>query len=265
MNRLLRPFVLALVLLTGSASAFASAQTTEITDMWWIADESGWGVNVILQNDVAYLTFFVYDSSKNQIWYSAPAKYQGAIGIDGALVWSGNLYETHGPWFGGAFNPGAVVVRQAGTATFSLESINHSTLTYTVDGVSVSKVVQRSTWSNEDYTGTYAGGLSLSTSSCSPSSLNGLREQTGMISVDHAGAYFSATMIGSPSCSYSGIYNQTGKLGEVIGNYSCNDGTEGTFDFFEITPTISGFNGRMTENDQYCQWSGYFGGISRAQ
>ncbi len=141
MNRLLRPLVLALVLLMGSASAFASAQTTEITDMWWIADESGWGINVILQNDVAYLTFFVYDSSKNQIWYSAPAKYQGAIGIGGAQVWSGNLYETHGPWFGGAFNPGVVVVRQAGTATFSLESINHSTLTYTVDGVAVSKFV----------------------------------------------------------------------------------------------------------------------------
>lgn len=125
MNRLLRPFVLALGLLTGSTSAFASAQATEITDMWWIADESGWGVKVILQNDVAYLTFFVYDSSKNQIWYSAPANYQRAIGIDGALVWSGNLYETHGPWFGGTCNPGAVVVRQAGTATFSLESINH--------------------------------------------------------------------------------------------------------------------------------------------
>jgi hypothetical protein len=37
--------------------------------MWWNPDESGWGVNVILQKDVGYIAFFVYDSARNPVWY----------------------------------------------------------------------------------------------------------------------------------------------------------------------------------------------------
>jgi hypothetical protein len=36
--------------------------------MWWNPDESGWGVNVILQKDMGYIAFFVYDSAQNPVW-----------------------------------------------------------------------------------------------------------------------------------------------------------------------------------------------------
>jgi hypothetical protein len=68
------------------------------------------------------------------------------------------------------------------------------------------------------------------------------------------------------SCSFSGGYSQAGKLGQVQGTYSCTDGTHGTFVAFEMMPTISGFTARVQGQNQYCsQWSGYFGGLARAQ
>ena len=239
-------------------NAHASTNTSDITDMWWVPAESGWGVNIILQNGVAFATFFVYDTNHNPVWYTAELHYQGNF------VWSGGLYATTGPWFGGPFSPNTI--RQAGTATFSLPSQNQGNLTYSVDGVAVSKMMQRQTWTNENYSGTYAGGYSIRLSSCVPSSLNGIQDVAGLLTVSQTGASVSmaATTTGA-SCNFSGTYTQTGKLGDVSGTYSCTDGTHGAFEAFEMTPTVSGFTSRIVGQNQFCNWSGYFGGIARAQ
>ena len=241
-------------------NASASTNTSEITDMWWNPAESGWGVNIILQNGVAFATFFAYDTNHNPVWYTAPLYYQGNF------VWSGALYATNGPWFGGSFPTGSATIRQAGTATFSVLALNQATLAYSVDGVPVTKTVQRQTWTNENYTGIYAGGYSIRLTGCAPSSLNGIQEVAGLLSVSQTDTSVSiaATAVGS-NCTFSGTYTQTGKLGEVQGSYSCTQGTHGTFDVVEMTPTISGFTARVSGQNQYCQWSGYMGGIRRAQ
>src|SRR5574340_833441 len=57
--------------------ALASTSTSDITDMWYNPNESGWGVNVIEQNDVAFITFFVYDAQKIPMWYTSALFYQG--------------------------------------------------------------------------------------------------------------------------------------------------------------------------------------------
>ena len=223
-------------------------------------DQVGEGFNVILQNDVAFVTFFVYDSSMTPFWYTAELHYQGN------LVWFSNLCATTGPWFGGPFNPDLVTRRQAGTATFTLVDLNQASFSYSVDGVPVLLTLERQTWTHENYTGAYAGGYSIRMSSCAPSSLNGTQELFGLLTVSQVGDSVSmtATTTGE-SCSFSGIYSQTGKLGDVQGTYSCTDGTLGTFEAFEMTPTLSGFTSGITGQNQFCQWSGYLGGLTRAQ
>lgn len=117
----------AAVLALFAACAGASSYSSEITDMWWNPDESGWGVNVILQKDVGFITFFVYDSAQNPVWYTSDVHFDQQNGL-GTLVWKGSLYATKGPWFGGrvfACNPaslnkldeqfGAIAVNQAGS------------------------------------------------------------------------------------------------------------------------------------------------------
>lgn len=241
----------------------ASSATTDITDMWWNPDESGWGVNVIQQNDVGFATFFVYDQQRIPIWYTAEIDYQG-VNAGGALVWAGKLYATTGPWYGGPFDETKVTIRQAGTASFTLRDLSHATLTYSVDGVTVAKSIVRQTWTYENYTGNYLGGSSITAFDCNPSYLNGIHEAGGTITVAQNGLAVSiATADGNGTCSYSGTYSQTGKLGEVDGNYGCSDGTAGSFSAYEMTPTISGFTARVSGANQYCRWSGTFGGVVR--
>jgi hypothetical protein len=263
MIRLLRLTLLACAIFA-SPIVLASTKTTDITDMWWIPTESGWGVNVILQYDVAFLTFFIYDSSNTPYWVVAAANFQGPSGAD--LLWSGDLFATTGPWFGGPFDPGAVATRKAGTASFRLTSLNAAELTYIIDGVAVIKSVQRQTWKSEIDTGSYSGGYSFRNTGCTPTSLNGIQEDIGTIDVSHIGSSWSAAFNGTlSSCTFGGTYSQAGKLGEVSGNYNCADGTAGTFDLVEITGTISGFSGRMSGHNQFCQWTGTFGGVVRSQ
>src|SRR5450631_1590138 len=120
--------IFAIIALAFATSAPASTLTSEITDMWWVPSESGWGVNIVLQNGTAFASFFIYDANRNPVWYTATLNYQGNF------VWFGDLNATTGPWFGGPF-PSTTTVRQAGTMTFSLALLNQANLTYTVDGV----------------------------------------------------------------------------------------------------------------------------------
>ena len=75
--------IFAILAFAFAMNAHASTNTSEITDMWFVAAESGWGVNIILQNGVAFATFFVRDTNHNPVWYTAELHYQGN------LVWSG--------------------------------------------------------------------------------------------------------------------------------------------------------------------------------
>jgi hypothetical protein len=249
-----------LLLGLGSAIASASTTTSDITDMWWNPAESGWGVNVILQQDVAFLTFFVYDAARNPVWYTSDAHRSPST-----FTWTGKLYATAGPWFGGPFTPSSVNVREAGSVTFTASNLNQATLTYTVDGVSVTKAVQRQTWAAENYTGGYGGGYSVRQQNCSPPAQDGLDEVLGALGITHDGTQLSASLVTTTgSCNFAGTYGQTGKLGQVQGTYSCTNGVQGTFTLSELMPTISGFTGRMTGANQYCQFSGFFGGLRRS-
>ena len=66
------------------------------------------------------------------------------------------------------------------------------------------------------------------------------------------------------ACTYNGSYVQTGKLGQVNGSYSCTSGVTGSFQMFDMAQMLSGFTGRFAGQNQYCQFSGYFGGVRRA-
>jgi hypothetical protein len=231
--------------------------------MWFNPAESGWGVNIILQREVAFMTFFVYDASQSPVWYTAELRPLGSA----PFTWSGPLYATRGPWFGGAFPPAGVTVREAGTASFAVSTTDYreATLTYVVDGISVVKNLQRQTWMNENYTGTYAGGLSMRMSNCDPSSLDGVQEVVGNVGVIQTGTSISISLSSSAySCALAGGYSQSGKLGRIVGTYSCTDGTQGRFSAHDLTRTVSGFNGLAAGQNQHCEWSGFVGGIRRS-
>ena len=105
--RILATLALAAALLSPGAAATTAG--TDVTDYWYAPGESGWAVNVSHQFETVFLTFYVYDASGRPVWYSGSAP-QGTATAQ-YVPFSGDLYETHGPWFGGAFNAAAVQYR----------------------------------------------------------------------------------------------------------------------------------------------------------
>lgn len=137
-----------------------SSRAATMSDLWWNSNESGWGVNIIQQQDIVFLTLFVYTPSGQPTWYVGPATTLVSSSST-QRTFTGGLYATTGPWFGAFFNPNAVGVRQVGNVTFTATSPVRGTLTYTVDGVTVTKAIQRQTWRHINLGGTYYGAMDV--------------------------------------------------------------------------------------------------------
>ena len=224
--------------------------TTDFTDLWWNANESGWGVTATHQREIVFLTFFVYGTDNRPSFYTAEASYVGQTG-EGSLIFSGQMYQTSGPWFGTFFNPTSVTVRQVGTLTFTA-FVDAATLTYSVDGTFVTKSLTRQTFRNNDLTGFYAGIIREISSGCSNPTNDGTKERVMGIFIDNSatGLTFTTNENGT-ICNYGGNYRQSGRMGSSTGSYTC-PGAAGTYDMVEIEANPSGITGRFTARDNLC-------------
>ena len=252
-----------------SLPAAATTYSVDFTDMWFNANESGWGVNVIQQADMIFATLFVYGADNTPRWYVTGGGLQGS-----GSTFSGNLYSTTGPYFGGAFNPASVGNAIVGSMTLSFSGPNSGTLTYTVNGVSVTKQIQRQPIRSDNLSGHYLGGLTANGSGCSGVS-NGPILIFDNLSVTQNGGALSMTVnfnnaAGTGStCTFTGTYTPQGRLGAASGNFSCTFGTSpgnsGTFSLSNIDASITGFSSSFSGHDQFCSYSGQFGGVKDVQ
>lgn len=118
-------------------SGFDRAGASNYQDLWWTPSEPGWGVNISHQGSTLFATLFVYGADRRATWF---VMSEGLRHISGA--YTGKLYRTAGPAFDA--NPWTpATVTQVGNMSFSFAGGNAATLTYTVDGVSVTKQIQR--------------------------------------------------------------------------------------------------------------------------
>ena len=98
----IRCLLVATVLAISSAlnPAGATSFSTDQSDLYYNASESGWGVQLVQRASVIFATIFVYDQPTIPIWYTA------TLYNVGGFTWTGDLYITTGPWFGTVpFNP----------------------------------------------------------------------------------------------------------------------------------------------------------------
>src|SRR6185312_8356183 len=114
-----------------------------------------WGMQLVQQGSRIFATLFIYRADGTPMWATA------LLDSTGGLTWSGPLYLTTGPWFGGPFNPGAVGNRLAGTMTFSSQFVETGTVTYSIDGVVVTKQVERRLFNYDNYNGAYVVTVNL--------------------------------------------------------------------------------------------------------
>lgn len=257
----MRPLLIAFLLFCAPVRATTFA--TDASDLWYNPGESGWGVNVIQQGDTLFATMFVYGNNSAPVWYVASsAAFTGTQGA--SFVYAGPLYQTSGPWLGGTFNPNAVTVRQVGLITFRFDTITQGQVSYTVDGVSITKTITRQTWKANSLTASYVGAFVGTYSGACPFP-TGYAEEPAVLTVNHSGATLSMGVVftAGGSCTHSGTYQQAGRMGAYVGVVNCG-GLTGTVSAFEIQANISGFTGRgQASFGGSCNWSGRFGGLRR--
>jgi hypothetical protein len=238
---------------------------TNFSDQWWNPGESGWGASLLQQSDVIFVDLFVYGPDSRPVWYVATEYYQTTT-PQGHVIYRGDLYVANGPYFGaGTFNPGNVTSRNVGTMIFDFDTVDTGTLTYTADGISVTKQIERYFWKNEDFTGNYYGGMITDVTACTNPATNGHVEDLGVLVINQGNdnSFAMASEASGFTCNYTGTYLQAGHMGSVHGTYNCTSGVAGTFSALEMEKTENGMTGRIQGQNNLCQFSGHFGGVAR--
>ncbi len=248
-----------------AASARAATPTTDFSDLWYNASESGWGVNLIQQNEIIFVTMFVYGPSGQPTWYVGPSTaYTG--NNNGIVSFTGPLYATTGPWFGGTFNPNNVTFRQVGAVSVAAGQVDTAAISYSVDGVQVTKTITRQTWRNENVGGTYVGSVTGTYTNCGAAQ-NGYYEAPIVLTVGHdGGTTYTMREEGSNYfCNYAGQYRQAGRMGFVQGTATCSDGQNQSFATSEVQGGLQGLSMRLVSQfANNCQFVGRIGGMRRA-
>ena len=257
----IRRLLAAIALAAGfSAPAWSASYSTDQSDLWWIPNESGWGIQFVQRNSTIFATMFVYDQSNAPTWYVATMVATG-------LTWAGDLYATRGPWFGMTpFNLADVQATKVGTMTWvpTPATVRAGTLTYTVNGTQVTKNVQRQFIAMDDFNGDYGGNLHQVNSGCSDSTKDGTSDLVAVFVVKQTENNF-VLGIGDEngkSCAFTGTLAQAGQMGNVTGTFNCSDGSAGTFLIDEMQVTETGLTLRFVQQSPVagCSTTGWFGG-----
>jgi hypothetical protein len=258
----------ALVLAVGCGHALAmdreevapkTSFSTDFSDVWWTPSESGWGMPLVQQHNFIFATLFIYGVDGKATWVSAQL-------LAGAPVtFSGPLFVSSGPYYGGAFNPAAVNRRQAGSMQLDFSTIASGTVTYTIDGVTVTKPIQRMTLVSEAFSGTYVVAVNLTQSGCTNPAGNGTGSGSFIVAVAHSSSQMAMTwdFPDGSRCAYAGAYFQNGHFGAFSGPYTCTTGEAGSMDFFEMTNRKGMMSGRLrgASTNVGCQYAGRFTGL----
>lgn len=230
-----------------ATSAFATPQQYDANDLWITPGESGWGLNLFHQGDTLFASLFVYGNDGRARWYTASS----LVGQDGGIdapdpTYTGALAESTGPAIGTSFDPARVTRRQVGTMSVRLRRQgstittlpNYAEVSYTVDGVAVSKIAYPFSFVPMGLSGSYSGYLG---------SQSGPLVQVTNADVTLAGGSFSMRMTSAAAvtCNYAGQQAANGSLFHVGGSYSCSDGASGEFTLRDVDVTRNGFTAKF--------------------
>ena len=118
---------------------------TDYTDLWWSGNtENGWGVNITQHGNNVFVAFYIYDVDGRPMFVIMPG-----VTFTGSNSITSKLYSTTGPWFGNTvFDPSLVKVTEVGNATITFSNTNNAVITYTLNGVSVTKYITRQLFGN---------------------------------------------------------------------------------------------------------------------
>jgi len=110
-----------------------------LNDLWWATfAEDGWGVNIAQQGRVLFPIWYTYDATGKATFFTA----QG--GSWNGTVWSGTIFaHTSAAWLGVPYNGSQFTATNVGAISIDFSDASNATMTYTVNGITQVKTIQR--------------------------------------------------------------------------------------------------------------------------
>ena len=236
------------------------AHAGQYSDLWYFPQESGWGLNVVQQDENAFVTLFVYGPDRRPTWYvSSDARITAYAGTQ--PLFRGTLYRTEGSPVGQPHSP--VSVHPVGEIYLETLSRTSMRVHYRIGGVEHVKQVVRQTFAETPLTANYLahfhlrqslpGGPPYGTSTYHGEMLLHVDAEAGVATLrvtDHL----------SRQCEYRGPYEQTGKLFHFAGGFTCSGGDAlgGTFQVTDleasahgITAALRTVSGNVVQNGRF--------------
>ena len=152
-----------------------TARAANYTDIWWNANESGWGLTLTHHNDKVFAVWYVYDENGKPLWV---VMSDGVFSNDGR-TFSGDVYRTSGPSYRDpGFTWSRVKVNKVGTARIDFGADDASaTVTYSIGATTITKAVTRQPYgdapANSPRTTATSGGTRTRPAGASPSTTTG--------------------------------------------------------------------------------------------
>jgi hypothetical protein len=125
---------------TGGGGTAAIIPLFNAGDLWWNANESGWGMTVSQHttSNVIVVIIYTYTLAGDPLWLLASGAWTTPTAMTNVA-----LGQYKGPPFNARPFPPTAAGRQVGTLSFTMADKDNATLVYSVDGVTVTKAVTR--------------------------------------------------------------------------------------------------------------------------
>lgn len=266
---------LSAIVLSGlcSMSNPADAQTPttgrDYSDLWWNAAESGWGMNVIHQDTILFITLFIYGADRKPTWYVASDVGYVGTNASGDDTYRGELYLTSGSPFNAVpFDAASTTRSSVGSITFTGLAAGGANVSYTVNGVSngpVTKSTARVTWRNNVVNGVqYVGSTSYTRSQCPNPAENGPQVDRATYTLTVTGETLKLVEDNGPGkiCNWNGTYTQSGRLGQSTGTTVCEDNVPATYTFTDLQVSPQSFGANFSARGG-CSAAGRLGGTRK--
>ncbi len=113
---------------------------TNFTDLWWNPNEAGWGFNMVHQSDSIFAAWYTYGANGTAMWLSTLATKQ----TDGSFKGDVNRPLSGTP-FSQINNASATTIPlpKVGEITIRFSDGEHASISYTVDGSTQTKSLER--------------------------------------------------------------------------------------------------------------------------
>lgn len=253
-------------------AATRSGMNPDPTGLWFNPNESGWGLILTQQGPNIFAALFSYGSDGKPTWWVASNVVDTGQPVNLLVgeAFAGTLYSTTGPYLG---TPDNTPLTATGVGTLRVAYVGGTdllSLSYTVNGATVEKTLQRETWGTNGslLAGNYTGGLFPSSSACGASGIFATVPTTLTVTPGSSPSSMKFTWGTGidTACQVDASYSQTGQLGSISGLVQCGPvgnatATLGVVTITSATLGSAGFSGFANFTGNSCTTGGFVGGV----